>query len=364
MSCSSSASWTRLISASATESTWSSTSSSFRPSPPTSGAPTSSGACSTARSPKFGLGAAALYLLLPPVLLIGPIWGQVDSVLAFFLLLASSTSPGTADPGAVAFTLGSGEAPGGRRSSDPRVLDHAATAWSVRRPLRPCVALDRLPRRSGAALAGAIVAITVFVYSARREFATRWRGAWRHSGTRRLAVVRSQESVSPRSCSPVLPARAVGVHRPHAGLHRGLQGQLVLGLQLLEHVRLFDSGFKPDVTGIEPGEGATYGIDNRVWGIGLFAISMLAILVALRKKEGAGWLSLGAALSVLAFYMFVTRMHERYMFPVLLPLFAACFLIEAPSAMEGGPLGPLRRRWRWSTSSTSTTSICTTTTTV
>jgi hypothetical protein len=55
---------------------------------------------------------------------------------------------------------------------------------------------------------------------------------------------------------------------------------------------------------------------------------MLTILVALRKKDGAGWLSLGVALSVLAFYMFVTRMHERYMFPVLLPLLAACFLIE------------------------------------
>jgi hypothetical protein len=91
---------------------------------------------------------------------------------------------------------------------------------------------------------------------------------------------------------------------------------------------LFDGGFKPDVTGIEIGQGETYGIENRWWGFGLYAISMLTILVALRNKDGAGWLSLGVALSVLAFYMFVTRMHERYMFPVLLPLLAACFLIE------------------------------------
>ncbi len=33
------------------------------------------------------VGAAALYLLHPVVLLVGPVWGQVDSMLAFFLLL-------------------------------------------------------------------------------------------------------------------------------------------------------------------------------------------------------------------------------------------------------------------------------------
>jgi hypothetical protein len=91
---------------------------------------------------------------------------------------------------------------------------------------------------------------------------------------------------------------------------------------------LYDGGFKPDVTGIKAGQGETYGIENRIWGIGLYVTSMLAVLGALRKKEGAGWLSLGVALSVLAFYMFMTRLHERYMFPVLLPLLAACFLIE------------------------------------
>jgi len=39
------------------------------------------------RSEKWGLVAAAVYLVLPPVLLIGAIWGQADSLLAFFVLL-------------------------------------------------------------------------------------------------------------------------------------------------------------------------------------------------------------------------------------------------------------------------------------
>jgi hypothetical protein len=33
------------------------------------------------------IGAAALYLVFPPTLLIGAVWGQVDSILAFFVLL-------------------------------------------------------------------------------------------------------------------------------------------------------------------------------------------------------------------------------------------------------------------------------------
>ena len=37
--------------------------------------------------PDWRIGAAALYLLFPATLLIGPVWGQNDSVLAFFILL-------------------------------------------------------------------------------------------------------------------------------------------------------------------------------------------------------------------------------------------------------------------------------------
>jgi hypothetical protein len=92
---------------------------------------------------------------------------------------------------------------------------------------------------------------------------------------------------------------------------------------------VFDSGFRPDVSGIEPGEGDTLGINNRVWGIFMFGASSLAIIFALRKAEGTGWLAFGTGLSVLAFYLFMTRMHERYAFPAFGVLLVACFLIEA-----------------------------------
>ena len=53
------------------------------------------------------LGAAALYLLFPAALLIGPVWGQVDSLLAFLVLLSiyfiSRDRPVW---GFVAFTIG------------------------------------------------------------------------------------------------------------------------------------------------------------------------------------------------------------------------------------------------------------------
>ncbi len=38
------------------------------------------------QKPAVRSGAAALYLLNPVILLVGPVWGQVDSLLAFFLL--------------------------------------------------------------------------------------------------------------------------------------------------------------------------------------------------------------------------------------------------------------------------------------
>ncbi|MCH7485061.1 MAG: glycosyltransferase family 39 protein, partial [Chloroflexi bacterium] len=59
------------------------------------------------QKPGVRLGATALYVFFPAALWIGPIWGQVDSILAFFLLL-SVYYIGRDRPvhGAVAFTIG------------------------------------------------------------------------------------------------------------------------------------------------------------------------------------------------------------------------------------------------------------------
>jgi hypothetical protein len=42
-----------------------------------------------------------------------------------------------------------------------------------------------------------------------------------------------------------------------------------------------------------------------------------------------GFLALGTALSMLAFYVFLTRMHERYAFGAFLPFLAACMLLNS-----------------------------------
>jgi drug/metabolite transporter (DMT)-like permease len=71
------------------------------------------------------------------------------------------------------------------------------------------------------------------------------------------------------------------------------------------------------------------GVSYQTWGVILFAISTIFIIFAMRSAEGRGALALGTALCVVAFYMFVTRMHERYLFPAFLPLLAACFIYNS-----------------------------------
>jgi hypothetical protein len=72
------------------------------------------------------------------------------------------------------------------------------------------------------------------------------------------------------------------------------------------------------------------GLAYQWWGLLLYGVSMGAILYAFRRAGGTGMLALGTALSVLAFYVFVTRMHERYIFPAFLPLLLACILLRSP----------------------------------
>ena len=53
------------------------------------------------------------------------------------------------------------------------------------------------------------------------------------------------------------------------------------------------------------------------------------MIVVLRKARGVGFLALGTSLCLLAFYVFMTRMHERYLFPFFLPFLAACVLLRS-----------------------------------
>jgi len=302
------------------------------------------------------LGAAALYLLLPPVLLIGPIWGQVDSVLAFFLLLSVYyISNGRPVRGAVAFTIGFLVKPQAvaalpflafwiMKSYPPRWVKPSggSLAWLLGCLLVAVGALAaigfQVAENSGAAIAGVLVAaagVTLVVYrlvadppgADAGEPAEAWQGI--------PAIPRLWVRITGISVAVLLlfvfpfflfePWDLITHMKNSTDVYKV---NSFWAFNFWNMLGLFE-GFKPDVAGIEPGQGETYGIANRLWGIGMYAVSVLAILIALRKKEGVGWLALGVSLSVLAFYIFVTRMHERYVFPMVLPLLAACFLIQS-----------------------------------
>ena len=71
------------------------------------------------------------------------------------------------------------------------------------------------------------------------------------------------------------------------------------------------------------------GITYQYWGIILYAVTTLFIIYSLREAKGIGALALGTGLCVVAFFMFITRMHERYLFPAFLPLLAACVIYNS-----------------------------------
>lgn len=69
-----------------------------------------------------------------------------------------------------------------------------------------------------------------------------------------------------------------------------------------------------------------FGLTKQVWGIILFALSLTIIFLKKPFKETfkPPFLFLTTSLSILSFFIFMTRMHERYLFP-----FFAFFLISA-----------------------------------
>jgi Gpi18-like mannosyltransferase len=74
----------------------------------------------------------------------------------------------------------------------------------------------------------------------------------------------------------------------------------------------------------------TFFISWRMWGLIFTVVSQFFIIYSLRNARGVGMLCFGVALTALAFFVFQTRMHERYMFSMLLPLLAACFYLNKP----------------------------------
>ena len=219
------------------------------------------------------LGAAALYLVFPATLLIGPIWGQVDSVLAALLLL-SIYYIGRDRPlrGAMAFTLGFLVKP-----QAIAALPFLAI-WIMRRhPPEVWVRITAI------CLGMAVLLIVPFFTYKPWELIEQLYNATNVENYR--------------------------VNSFWAYNFWNIQG-------------IFESGFKPDSQ-------TFIGISHRVWGFVLFGASTVAIIVSTWRAKGTGMLALGTALSIMAFYLFLTRMHERYIFPAALPLLIAAVLLHS-----------------------------------
>ncbi len=259
------------------------------------------------RSTGWRLFAPALYLLLPTTLLIGPIWGQNDSILAFFLLLTVHfVAKDRLVPAALAFTAGFLVKPQAIAALPFLVFwivrDHPP-AWRhvsarVRVPVPPTSWL----RMIGSSLLLILVLIFPFFPSLLlwRPFgdlvgqvgnaANQFRGnAWFAYNFWSLFGQTTADRCDSSACPNEAPGRVTVITH---------------GAEFL-------------------------GLPTRFWGLVLFAVTVGAVIVALRKARGPAFLALGTSLSILAFYFFMTRMHERYLFPFFLPFLAACVFFKS-----------------------------------
>ena len=220
--------------------------------------------------PLLRLGAPALYLLFPATLLIGPVWGQVDSLLVFFLLLCVYyLGRGRPVAGALAFTVGFLTKP-----QAVAALPFLAFWFVKHYPLRI------VARAVALSLAAGFLLIL-----------------------------------------PFFP------DNPWALLDRlvdaaNVENYRVTSFWAYNFWAVASDLFKPDNLEF-------LGLTYRLWSFLLFALAIVLVIFAFRRSEGTAMLALGSALSVLAFYLFLTRMHERYLFPFF-PLFlVACAALNS-----------------------------------
>lgn len=255
-------------------------------------------------------GAVAIYLLLPPVLLLGAIWGQVDSFLAFFILLTiyflDRERPVAA---ALAYTVGFLVKPQAIAVLPFFVFwivrDHGPAWGDVREKLRLPLPPRLWLRMIGASLVATFVVVFPFFPSLLvwRPFVDLVHQVREAAGTTKLATFFAYNFWE-------LLGPDVSTHCDVSTCHDPTTGAVTVG---------------PEFLGLTP----------YVWGLLLFALSAAAVIVLLRRARGLGFLALGTSLSILAFFCFMTRMHERYLFPFFLPFLVACVLLRSRALWAG-----------------------------
>ena len=245
------------------------------------------------QKPAVRSGAAALYLLNPVVLLVGPVWGQVDSLLAFFLLFTVYyLARGRTVLAAVVYTIGFLTKP------------QAVAAL----PILAFWGLRQEVQRALPALSGTGEPLTRVLAFGRDLAARIWPVA--------LAAV-------------VVAFLLVFAFFPSNPL--GIFDQLVDAQKLYPFASFYAFNFWEMFGRFKPDDTTFLAVTYRWWGFVLFGAASLSIIWIFRDARGPGLLALATALSVMAFFLFMTRMHERYLFPSLLLLVTAGAALNARS---------------------------------
>ncbi len=378
------------------------------------------------QKPGIRAGAAALYLLHPVILLVGPVWGQVDSILAFFLLLTVYyLARRRTLVAAVVYTVGFlvkplaiGALPvfvfWGLRDEIRQVLPNLPGAGE---PLARAGEFARAPRRGRTAVGlsrrfAAVVADILlfylllivgwfiwFAFTAKEgqtpgkkllglqviqmdgtvpEPRTMWlrevviKGVLWYMITGGLGSLvayiwaffdKDRQTVHDKIVKTYVISAPVELNRAIA-FGRGLAARVwpavaaALSAALLLLLPFFPSnplaifGQLQDATEVypfnsfyaynfwtldfwgltawfEPDDLTFLGLAYRWWGIILYAAASISIIWTFRDAKGPGPLALGTALSVMAFFLFMTRMHERYLFASIVLLMTAGFAMNA-----------------------------------
>jgi hypothetical protein len=202
---------------------------------------------------RAAVGAGAVYLLNPAVLLAGPVWGQVDAA------------------GTLAFVGAVAAGAAGRYS-------WAGALGAVATLVKPQFAL---------------AAIIVLCVAAIRSWTGRtWRpGTWAVvGGAAAYAVVAAPLALHPMRYVDLL--RATASAQPFTSLNAFNPWALLVGFRV------------PD----EPYVGI---------GAALLAGAVVATLLTLRRGTELATVLAVSAVAALAFYMLPTRVHERYLFPAM-----------------------------------------------
>jgi Gpi18-like mannosyltransferase len=300
------------------------------------------------KSMEVRIAAALGYALFPAALFIGAVWGQVDSLLAFLLLL-SVYWIGKDRPvaGAVAFVIAFLVKPQAiaalpflafwiMKSYPPRWVP-AASGMPVLAGL-PLFFLGAgasiwryLEDDKGSNLTLALAAAGIgALLIAAGFFASRSRSADPPAGAARFP---EYVPVPPETwyAAFLVPAAVLLLAiTPFFALKPWeFMDQLQSSANVYPYASFHAYNFWSTFAYLERDNVEYIGLTYQVWGFLLFALTTVFIVYSLRQAQGMGALALGTALCVVAFYMFVTRMHERYLFPAFLPLLAACVIYNS-----------------------------------